>query len=164
MLACALCVSVSLSVWVSLYVYWSVFMHMLHVCAICLLVGVCMSAHNYMCWCALVLYKINIGESIIWLSSYKNNFGRISIGNLDKFISYMWLKLQLWVNFNVHVLSNQCDTIHTKLDMEAKPPHKTYTNVVWWRMNDEWILNEWILTNSNFGSLISHSFLYMIIQ
>ena len=36
----------------------------------------------------------------------------------------MCLQFQLGVNFNVRVLSN------AKLDMEAKPPHETYTHVV----------------------------------
>ena len=39
----------------------------------------------------------------------------------------MSLKLQLGVNFNVCVLSNWRDT-NVKLDMEAKPPHETYTH------------------------------------
>ena len=33
----------------------------------------------------------------------------INIGNLDKIISYMHLKLQLGGNFDVHVLSNWSD-------------------------------------------------------
>ena len=51
----------------------------------------------------------------------EKEFGRINIGDLDKIISYVQLKLHLRVNFNVHVLPNWCDN-NVKLDMEAKPP------------------------------------------
>ena len=59
----------------------------------------------------------------------EKQFGRINIGNLDKIISCMHLKLQLGVNFNVHMWPNWHDT-DVKLDMEAKPPHETCTHVV----------------------------------
>ena len=41
----------------------------------------------------------------------------------------MRLKLQLWVNFTLRMLSNWHDT-SAKLNMEAKPPHETYTHMV----------------------------------
>ena len=60
---------------------------------------------------------------VLFGETHRKEFGRISIGDLDKIISYMRLKLHLGVNFNVCVLPNWCDT-DAKLDMEAKPPEK----------------------------------------
>ena len=56
----------------------------------------------------------------------EKQFGRIHIGDLDKIISYMCLKLQLRVNFNVRVLPNWRDT-DAKLDMEAKNEKHVHT-------------------------------------
>ena len=47
--------------------------------------------------------RVLLGEATI-KTIWQNN-----IGDLDKIIYYMCLKLQLGVNFNVHVLFNWCD-------------------------------------------------------
>ena len=60
----------------------------------------------------------------------------------------MRLKLQLGVNFNVCVWPNWLDT-DAKLDMEAKPPHKTCTHMV-----ESCILMAPFLTNSPTVSLV----------
>ena len=64
-----------------------------------------------------------------WQEYYlvKRKFSGINIGEL--FLIATRLKLQLGVNFNVHVFPNWCGT-DVKLDKEAKSARETYTHVV----------------------------------
>ena len=61
--------------------------------------------------------------------SHGKQFGVINIGN--KIISYILLKLQLGVHFNVHMLPNwHITVVSVKLDMAAEPPCETCTHMV----------------------------------
>ena len=50
------------------------------------------------------LVQDEILERVLFSEAHRKTFGRINIGDLDKIISYMHLKLPLKVNFNVRVL------------------------------------------------------------
>ena len=55
-------------------------------------------------------YKVKYWREYYLVKHIEKQFGGINIGDLNKVISYMHLKLQLRVNFNVRVLSNWYNT------------------------------------------------------